>query len=141
MKHHKAHKQKSIVQLNSSGAFVANPGVVYAPAQTGTLFKGDRSEIKLIGVYPLKKHKYLYAYAYDGQRKLDGSKNVVGQSMGETDLVKACARAEEFVAELLKHWDQKYGANGTTSATQAPALPPEGCIQAQILDRLNMKRA
>jgi hypothetical protein len=135
-------KRKSIVR-SKSGGFVATNGSTREAQTAELLFKGSRDEIKLIGVYPLKKHKYLYAFAYDGQRKPNGAKNMVSQTTGETDMVKARAKAEEFAADLIRQWDQKYGANGTNPTTQdnQPVRVPDGCIEQQILERLDMKKA
>ncbi len=54
----------------------------------------NRKEIRLIGLYPMKGHKYLYAYAYDGRLTPDGRKHVVSLCTGETDSARARAKAE-----------------------------------------------
>lgn len=63
----------------------------------------NRKEIRLIGLYPKKGHKYLYAYAYDGRLTPEGRKHYVSLCTQETDSAKARAKAEQFVNKLKQN--------------------------------------
>jgi len=136
-------KLKSIVRLPNSGGFSANTGSTCEAQCAELLFKGNREDIRLMGIYPLKKHKYLYAYAYDGQLKPNGKKNFVGLTTEETDLAKARAKGEKLVIDLLKQWDQKYGTKAVNSSAKGVQLspPPDYCIEQLIVDKLDILRA
>ena len=56
--------------------------------------------IRLIGLYPMNKSKYLYAYVYDGHVSPDGRRNLVRFCTWETDFSKARAKAQELLLNL-----------------------------------------
>jgi hypothetical protein len=108
------------------------------------LIKGDRNDIKVIGLYPRDRNRYYTIQAYTGKLAVDEktgavNKHIQSKKTHTNGRTKAEAIANRFIASLQEAWDKEFGADSQTTHAPPPAFGFEDELRT-ALDKIRMEK-